>query len=135
MKLRALLKHLASSTCAGCTARQQTLLRRALWVAARNNDVRKDTRGRDFSKRHNSTNSAGTTVQSTRPNVDFPNLSLSDFMFSRFNKFGNKEALVSLHCICAVKKIPVYSKYWQLAASAFPVNFYGARRTFAGIIS
>ena len=97
MKLRVILKHLTSSSCLGCSARQQhLLLRRALWVAARRNNVSASTKADSSTKRYQSTDAVGTILQSTKPHVDFPNVSLSDFMFSRFAKFGNKKALVSI---------------------------------------
>ena len=97
MKLRVILKHLTSSSCLGCSARQQHhLLRRALWVAARRNNVSTLTKADGSTKRHQSTDAAGTILESTKPHVDFLNVSLSDFMFSRFAKFGNKKALVSM---------------------------------------
>ena len=97
MKLRVILKHLTSSSCLGCSARQQHhLLRRALWVAARRNNVAALTNTDISTKRCQSTDVAGTILESTKPHVDFPNVSLSNFMFSRFAKFGNKKALVSI---------------------------------------
>ena len=100
MRLRAVLKCLTSPTCAECSAGQ--LLSRSLWVAAKNRHESPRSIPR-LSKRTFSTDSSETIVQSTRPRVDFPEISLSDFMFSRFEKFGNKPALVSIlfvSCIC-----------------------------------
>ena len=104
MKLRALLKCLASLTCEECSARQH-LPRRSLWVAAKKNG-HEQTTGQTtsrFSKRTFSTGSGETIIQSTRPHVELPVMSLSDFMFSRFEKFGNKPALVSTsYSVCEV---------------------------------
>ena len=105
MKLRAMLKCLASSTCMECSARQ--LWSRSLWIAAKKNGHEQSTSiprpgyAPRFSKRTRSTDSGETIIQSARPHVELPEISLSDFMFSRFEKFGDKAALVSMFsCIC-----------------------------------
>ena len=100
MKLRSVLKCLTSPTCAECSAGQ--LLSRSLWVAAKNRHE-PNRSVPTFSKRTFSTDSGETIIQSSRLRVDLPEISLSDFMFSRFEKFGNKPALVSIlfaSCIC-----------------------------------
>lgn len=94
MKFRILLKYFASQTCAECSARQHvTLPRRCLWLATRRNDNENNRYLEKIGKRRLSSGSTDTIIQSSRPDVEFPVTSLSDFMFSRFGKFGNKPAL------------------------------------------
>lgn len=91
MELRVCLKQIVQQSYARCSPRKQ-LLHRCFWTATSQNYRDKSTSqfARCFSSNHQET-----IIQSTRPKVEFPVTSLSDFMFSRFGKFGNKPALVS----------------------------------------
>lgn len=89
MELRVFLKQIVQRSYARCSPRKQSL-HRCFWTATSQNYRDKSTSqfARCFSSNHQET-----IIQSTRPKVEFPVTSLSDFMFSRFGKFGNKPAL------------------------------------------